>query len=76
MRCERERVGRDGGARTVFEMFFGGQGELGCDELEAAFLESGEDLADKTAVDAVGLLGGTWANLILITTWRDTLTMM
>ena len=66
-----------GCARTVFEMFFGGQGELGCDELEAAFLESGEDLADETAVDAVRLLGRTlWANLILITTWRDTLTMM
>ena len=42
--------------RTVSEMFFRGEGEFGCDELEAAFLEPGEDLADETAVDAVGLL--------------------
>jgi hypothetical protein len=76
VRCECERVGKDGEARTVFEVRFGGQGELGCDELEAAFLESSEDLADETAVDAVGLLGRTWANLIAIERWRDTLTMM
>lgn len=43
------------GVQTVFEVLLGGEGELGGDELEAAFLESGEDLADETAVDAVGL---------------------
>ena len=51
-------MGRREEERTVFEVFFGWEGELGCDELEATFLESGEDLADETTIDAVGLLGG------------------
>lgn len=58
-------------------MFFGGEGELGGDELEAAFLESGEDLADETAVDAVGLSKRSgWAWLERRGGKRDTLTMM
>lgn len=40
---------------TFFEVFFGWEGELGGDELEAASLETGEDFADETAVDAIGL---------------------
>lgn len=49
---------RQKGTGTLFKVVFGGEGELGGDELEAAFLESGEDLADETAVDAVGLFDG------------------
>ena len=40
---------------TLLEMHFGGRGELGGDELEAAFLEAGGDLANETAVNTIGL---------------------
>ena len=64
------------GTRTAFEVVFGGEGEFCGDDFEAAFFESGEDLADETAVDAVGLFG-TWANLTRARREeRDTLTMM
>jgi len=43
-------------AIVIFEVLFGREGELCCDEFEAAFFESGHDLADETAVDAIGLL--------------------
>lgn len=55
----------------------GGEGELGRDELEAAFLESGEDLADETTVDAIGLLKRVlWAALDVNQSVISTLTMM
>lgn len=58
-------------------MLLGGEGELGRDELEAAFLESGEDLADETTVDAIGLLKRVlWAALDVNQSVISTLTMM
>lgn len=42
---------------TFFEVLFAGKVELGGDELETAFLEPGEDLADETTINAVGLFG-------------------
>ena len=58
-------------------MVFGGKGEFGCDELETAFLESGEDLADETTINTVRLFGmfGGWVRRTR-RGGEDTLTMM
>jgi hypothetical protein len=47
---------RDGdGLLTPLEVLGGCMDELESDELEAALLEAADDVADKTALDAVGL---------------------
>lgn len=49
-------MGRTDQRSTFFEVFFSRAGEFGGDELKAAFLEAGEDLADETTINAVGLM--------------------
>jgi hypothetical protein len=41
--------------RTLLEVLLGGLDELEGNELEAAFLEPGDDLADEVALNAVRL---------------------
>lgn len=48
-----EGLGREVGV-VLLEVLLGGSSELEGDELEAALLEAGDDLADEAALDAVG----------------------
>lgn len=49
------------GGRTLLEVLLGGVDELEGDQLEAALLEAGDDLADEVALNAVRLVGAVSA---------------
>lgn len=47
-------------------MLSGGRDELGGDELEAALLKAGGDLANKTTVNTIGLEDGAVVQQLII----------
>lgn len=62
---------------TLLEMLFGRRNKLGGDEFEAALLEAGGDLANKTTVNTIGLEDGAVVQQMIISRRQmATLTMM